>query len=317
MFRVTCLCLSLMLVARATTVTAAEPRPLDLKPQQVLKYRIQRVLTGTVKVLGETQKTDETWIMDVEATAGEKDEQGRIKLSLKATHVEGSSPVIVGLESRQVDFNDATWKEGTPVPASLFLPCLAMKQHPLELVYEPSGKLVATGDLKPLAATVDAMLAKDFQSQPDFPNTRVMFQYIFTEALHKTIWDDLLIVDLPADFEPGIEWKERKLGYLQPFYSWMDATHLAEESAAGLEIESTYKMPAGKPANIKFGNQDYDYRVKDGEGTGSFTLDADGKVRKLETTWHVYFDVSLNAGGQRIPFDEFYQRLKYKIERQD
>ena len=312
------ICCTIFALATCLSSDAAEPKKLGFDPGMPLKYRIERVLTGTVKVLGETQTTDEKWVMDVDVTPGEPDAQGRIKLSVRATHVEGSAPVIVGLASKQVDFDDTKWREGSPVPASLFLPCLAMKKHPLELVYEPSGKLTATGDLKPLAAAVDAMLAKDFQSQPDFPNTRVMLQLIFTEGLHKTIWDDLLVVDLPPQFEPGIEWKEKKLSYIQPFYAWLDATHLAEESADGsLEIESTYKAPAGKPANIKFGNQDYDYTVKNGEGTGKFKLDRDGKVRELDTTWHVYFAVTLNAGGTKIPFDEFYQRLKYKIERKE
>jgi hypothetical protein len=192
-----------------------------------------------------------------------------------------------------------------------------MKKHPLELLYEPGGKLAAVGGLKSLAGAVDELLTKDFRSLPDYVNTRVLFQQIHTEALQRTIWDDLLIVDLPAEFEAGVEWKEKKLAYIQPFYAWMDATHLAEEGAQGLEIESTYKMPAGKPANIRFANQDYDYTVKSGEGTGKFELDPDGKVRTLETTWHAYFDVALNVGGQRIPFDEFYQRLKFKIERRE
>jgi hypothetical protein len=312
---ISCLSLALFL---SHPVQAAEPTPLTFEPGKPLRYRIERVLTGTVKVLGETQKTDEKWIMDVEVTPSAPDDQGRIKLTIHATHVEGSTPVIEGLSSRQVEFDDTKWREAAPVPASLFLPCLAMKKHPLELFYEPGGKLAATGGLKPLATTVDAMLTKDFQSQPDFPNTRILFQLMFTDGLHKTIWDDLLIVDLPQQFEPGVEWKEKKLTYIQPFYAWLQGTHLAEEGAGGsLDIESTYKVPPGKPANIKFGNQDYDYTVKNGEGTGKFKLDADGKVRELDTTWHVYFDVTLNAGGTRIPFDEFYQRLKYKIQRKE
>lgn len=297
---------------------AAEPRPLDLKPGEELSYRVEKILTGSVKVLGEGEKTDEKWIFDLAVTAGEKDEKGRIPLALKVTHVEGSVPVQTGLTQRQTEFDDTKWKAAAAPVAPSFLQYLVLKEKSLQLFYEPGGKLAQVRGSKEVGERIDAQMARYFQNQPDFPNTRVLYKLIYTDELQKVLWDDLLIVDLPADFSPGVEWKEKRLSFVQPFYVWMDATHLAEEQADGaLELETRYNMPKSKPANIRFGNQDYDYAVKNGTGDGKFTLDPDGKVRKLETTWHVYLDVTLNAGGQRIPFDEFYHRVKFRIERKD
>ncbi len=301
-----------------STSQAAGPKPLDLQPGQQLNYRVEKIKAGAIKVLGTSVNTEEKWIADYALTVGDKDDKGRSKVTVKVTHIEGKVPVIKALASVPVAFDDTKWNPATPLPAGSFTEFIAMKKTPLELYFEPTGKLAAVGGLKPLAAEVDRLLVKDFQNELSFANERVMYQTLYTDNLQKLAWDDLFVIDLPADFEVGAEWKERRLSFLQPFYVWMDATHLAEEGADGtLDIETTYNMLKSQQGNIKFANQNYDYKVKNGTGEGKFKLDPDGKVRTLDTTWHVYFDATLNAGGQKIPFDEFYTRLKYKIERKD
>ncbi len=293
----------------------SEPQPLKLTEGQVLRYRLEKNLTGTIKIFGETTKTDETWKLDLKAHVAGKDEMGRWKLDVTVDRLTASVPVIKGLTPVQTEYDDAA---NQPPPAHSLLPFLVMKQRPLQLFYEPAGVLAAVAGGKELAADIDPLLTKHFRQEPDYANARVFMPMLMADKVQKLVWDDLLIVDLPQDFELGNEWKEQKLAYVQSFYVWMNVTHLADEGLDGsLEIESTYKMPKSKPANVKFGNQDYDYTIKNGEGTGKFKLDPDGTVRQLDTTWHVYFDMTLNAGAQKIPFDEFYHRLRYKIERLD
>ena len=316
MIRMTIVC-GMLLFGLAPMNIAAEPQRLALQPGQKLTYRIERELTATTKALGETNTTDVKIITDVVATASQPDERGRITLSLQATHVEGSAPAFEGLMQRQMEFNDATSPAGAAIPAWHFLPALAMKRHPLELVYEPSGALAGVRGLKAAAADVDAMLVKDFQRHIDFGPTRAIFPQIYTEGVQKAMWEDLLVVDLPNDLEPGVEWKERQLGYIQPFYVWMDTARVAQERDGGWEIETSYQMPKGKTASVKFDIQTFEYSVKNGEGGGTLKLDADGKVRELKTIWHVYFDLTAIALGQRTPVDELYQRVKYSIVRQD
>jgi hypothetical protein len=297
--------------------SAAEPPRLHMVPGKPLKYRIERELTATTKVLGETNTTNYKVIWDVAGTAGDPDEMGRIPLSLKVTHVEGSAPAFESLSPRQVEFNDVQHPMGTAIPAWHFLPGLAMKKHPLTLVYEPRGTLADVKGHEALAAEFDAMLVRDFQRHVDFGPTRAVFRQIYTPSVQKALWEDLLIVDLPAEAAPGAEWKERRLAYLQPFYVWIDTTCVAEEAEGGLHVETAYKMPKGKTASVKFEVQEFEYSVKNGEGSGSLLLDGDGQVGKLNTTWHVYFDLTAIPFGQRTPVDELYQRLKQTVTRHE
>jgi hypothetical protein len=307
------LALLLGMLLLANCGIAAEPRQLDLQPGKTLRYRMEKTLTGSLKIFGDTTKTDETWIVDLVAKVTGKDEQGRWKLDVTVERVQASVPTFKGITVVQKDFDD---RQSSAPPAHSLLPFLVMKTQPLQLHYESSGKLAAVTGGKEIAEQIDPLLTKHFRNEPDFPNAKVFFPMLMAENVQKLVWDDLLIVDLPEEIDAGTEWKEQKLTYVQSFYVWMNVTHLADVGLDGsLELESTYKMPKSKPANVKFGNQDYDYTVKNGEGTGTFKLDPDGTVRELDTTWHVYLDTTLNAGGQKIPFDEFYHRLKYKIRR--
>src|SRR5687768_10153624 len=119
-----------------STSLAAGPMPLDLQPGQQLKYRVEKIKAGTVKVLGASDNTEEKWIADYELTVGDKDDKGRSKVTVKVTHIEGKVPVIKGLTSIPVAFDDTKWNPATPLPAGSFTEFIAMKKVPLELYFE-------------------------------------------------------------------------------------------------------------------------------------------------------------------------------------
>ncbi|HUE69718.1 MAG TPA: hypothetical protein VMP01_02420 [Pirellulaceae bacterium] len=310
------LCVRIVLLTVVSApAAAAEPPKLNFAPGQTLKYRIERDLKATTKALGETNTTEATIVLDVAATANEPDADGRIKLSVKTTHVKGVAPAFEGLTQRQVKFDDRLAAAGA-IPGSWhFLSAVAMKKHPLHLVYDPRGTIADVQGHEALAAEVDALLGKHFQKHIDFSPTRAIFKQIYSPAVQKALWNDLLIVDLPDNLEPQKEWKEQRLTYIQPFYVWIEATHLPEKTDDGWKFETTCTMPKSKTASVKFEIQEFEYSVKNGEGEETVELDADGTVRRLESTWHVYFDLTAIALGQRTPVDELYQRVKYKIER--
>jgi hypothetical protein len=193
----------------------------------------------------------------------------------------------------------------------------AMMKRPLSLLYQPGGKLGGVSGTAELAADINAALSRGFSKESDFPSAGPLYKSIYTENLQKIIWDKLLVFDLPQDFEVGLAWKQQRLVYVQPYYAWVNATYVAEDAPGGYTIEATFELPASKEAAITLGPQKYTYAVKNGTGTGKYVIDSDGRVRSMETAMHAYFNSALIAGSQKIPFDQYYTNIKYKIERQD
>ncbi|MFN0196597.1 MAG: hypothetical protein ACKVT0_07615 [Planctomycetaceae bacterium] len=289
---------------------------LQLKPGEEYTYHIEKTHAGAVKVLGTTGNSVEKWVTDVTAKVGEANADGRIPLALTVKSLTGASPVLDGLTMRNVDFDYSKWDKKKRLPYHSLLQYEAMMKRPLTLLYQPNGTLDGVAGTTELAADIDRALVGGFTEETDYPSSRPLYKSIYSEKLQKLIWDKLLVFDLPADFEVGLEWKQQRLIYVQPFYAWANGKFIAEDADdGGYSIEATFDFPANKESSVTFGPQRYAYSVKNGTGTGKYVIDSDGRVRSLETVMHVYFKNSLIAGDQTIPFDEYYSKIEYKIER--
>lgn len=282
-----------------------------------LSYRFVREHSGAVKVLGESASTDEIWSMDLKVQAGAADTEGRIPLEVTTGSLTANVPVLVGLSMKQSAFDSSRWDGKSPAPAHSILQYLALRKHPLTLTYAADGSLAGVQGLGPLGAEVDAGMARDFSRAHDFAASRALYRTIYTEGVQKALWNQILVFDLPEEFEVGVPWTTQRLMYIQPYYVWVRGTYTAEDAPdGGYRIEASFEVPASKQASAKFDAQQYLYTVKNGTGTGKYVIEADGRVRNMELALHTYLDVVLIASGQRIPMDQYYSRLKLKLDRQ-
>jgi hypothetical protein len=287
-------------------------------PGTVEKYRLVREHSGAVEVLGESANTDEKWTVDLQVTTGEADAEGKVPLSIQATGLTASVPVIRGLAAQQMDFDSSTWNGRTAPVAHSMLQYLTLREKPLTLRYAADGALDGVEGFAEVAAGIDAGMVKFFSRELDFATSRSMYRQMYTENVQKALWNQVLVFDLPDDFEVGVPWTKQRLMFIQPYYVWVRGTYTAEDSPdGGYVITATYEVPAAKQAKFKADTQEYLYTVKNGTGTGTYEIDDDGRMRSMDMTLHVYLDTVLIAGGQRIPMDKSYHRLKLNVERQE
>jgi hypothetical protein len=261
--------------------------------------------------MGQKQEETQKSTLHLVAIVGEKDEKGRLPVTLKISRIEASVTGLTTNASIDTDTLDAT----KPLPAHQFVSEVALMRQPVQLIYEPDGRLVGVAGTDKLIGEIDSLLKKDFAGTPDVQFAGPSYLANAGEPAMKALWRDAFIQELPKDFALGKEWETTEDWPLAPFEMTTKTRYLARDAGSGaLDIEDKIEVAPTQPKSIKLGPLDWTYSIQNGAGRDTRAIASDGWVRKSDSELELNLGGSFGIEGQSFPFD-MNLKLKFHVQR--
>jgi hypothetical protein len=262
-------------------------------------------------VMGQKMEQTDSATLHLTTTVGDKDDKGRTAVMLKVNRIQAS---VAGLTSN-ASIDTDTFDQTKPLPAHEFVPNIALMRQPIQLLFEPNGRLVGIAGTDMLVAEIDNLLKKDFAGSQEIEFSGPTYLANAREPAMRALWNDAVINELPKDFKLGEEWEKTEEWPLEPFEMTTKTKSVAEDAGAhALRIQSKIEVPSSQPKTVKLGPIDWTYSILNGSGRDTTILDEDGWVRQSDTELEINYNGSLGIGGQSIPFD-MNIKLKFRMER--
>ncbi len=312
---VVALCFWLMSLSVSTADDGVE---LSLKAGERRDYRIQFEDTTTSAGGGVNVKDTYPMTLDVSLVTEPPTDKELIPVVLTVKRYQAKLPQLDSdFVKRLYEFDSAKSQAGGRLPNIYFAYYAAHLAVPIKLMFNKSGELVEVLGTTELSAELERILNRDFSAEPSLPNSLQAGRIRCHKDTLKRLWENLLSLKFPEDFEPEKEWKTKVVFAIPGSYvCWLNGKHTTVEGENnGFTVTSEYEFPRSQPQIQKNASgSENEYFIKSGTGKGTMLRGADGWPTKHTRELHLYMSITLRFSGAEIP-SERYSKFVHTIER--